>query len=320
MGRAATRARANWLGVALLVSGTALGLAAQVPGTPPPLPDTPLGIVRQGQRLNSEGKQNEALALYRQALAKDPNLYQGYLAEGEALDLQGEYGQARADLQRAITLAPTAAQPQAWRALAISHAFTCDTAGAEKAESRAFAAQQTARDYYAAGETADELARIYLECGNYAAAERWYRVGHDTGLKEPNLSAARRDLWEFRLEHALARLAARRGDAALAQQHVARAAAILAKGDNPGQKRFFPYLTGYVAFYGGAYAGAIADFKKADLHDPFVLSLLAQAEEKTGDHAAALADYRAILRLNMHNPNNAFARPLAERKLEAGRG
>lgn len=300
MGRAATRVRANWRGVVLLISGTALALAAQVPSTPPPLPDTPLGIVRQGQRLNSEGKQNEALALYRQALAKDPNLYQGYLAEGEALDLQGEYGQARADLERAITLAPTAAQPQAGRALAISHAFTCDTAGAEKAESRAFAAQQTARDYY-------------------AAAERWYRVGHDTGLKEPNLSEARRDLWEFRLEHALARLAARRGDAALAQQHVARAAAILAKGDNPGQKRFFPYLTGYVAFYGGDYAGAIADFKKADLHDPFVLSLLAQAEEKTGDHAAALADFRAIVRLNMHNPNNAFARPLAERKLETGR-
>lgn len=300
MGRAATRVRANWRGVVLLISGTALALAAQVPSTPPPLPDTPLGIVRQGQRLNSEGKQNEALALYRQALAKDPNLYQGYLAEGEALDLQGEYGQARADLERAITLAPTAAQPQAWRELAISHAFTCDTAGAEKAESRAFAAQQTARDYY-------------------AAAERWYRVGHDTGLKEPNLSEARRDLWEFRLEHALARLAARRGDAALAQQHVARAAAILAKGDNPGQKRFFPYLTGYVAFYGGDYAGAIADFKKADLHDPFVLSLLAQAEEKTGDHAAALADFRAIVRLNMHNPNNAFARPLAERKLETGR-
>lgn len=305
----------------LLAAAALLGASlagAQTPQQPPP--DSPLGLVRRGERLNAQGEQNEAIALYRQALARDPNLYQAYVAEGEALDLQGQYGQARADFQRALTLAPVAAQPRIWRALAISYAFTADAADAAQAENKAFAAQQAAGDFYAAGETADELARIYLECGDFDSAAHWYRLGHDTGLKQPDITAARRDLWEFRLEHALARIAARRGQFAEARRHVAAAEQILKKGDNPDQQRFLPYLTGYVAFYAGDAEGAIADLKQADLHDPFVLSLLARANEKAGHQAAALADYRAILRLGAHNPNNAFARPLAERQLAAAGG
>lgn len=33
-------------------------------------------LVKQGQKLNSEGKQDEALALYRQAIETSPNLYE----------------------------------------------------------------------------------------------------------------------------------------------------------------------------------------------------------------------------------------------------
>lgn len=34
-----------------------------------------LELVKQGQKLNSEGKQDEALALYTRALQLSPNLY-----------------------------------------------------------------------------------------------------------------------------------------------------------------------------------------------------------------------------------------------------
>jgi hypothetical protein len=47
------------------------------------------------------------------------------------------------------------------------------------------------------------------------------------GLKEPDIKPARQDLWNFRWEHAQARIAARRGDQAEAQKHVAAAKAIL---------------------------------------------------------------------------------------------
>ena len=78
--------------------------------------------------------------------------------------------------------------------------------------------------------------------------------------------------------------------------------------------RFYPYLSGYVAFYLGDYKTAIAELQKADQKDPFVLSLLAQAYEKSGDKAQALDYYRKVLTINSHSPTNAFARPLAKRK------
>ena len=81
--------------------------------------------------------------------------------------------------------------------------------------------------------------------------------------------------------------------------------------------RFYPYLSGYVAFYLADYKNAIADLQKGDQKDPFVLSLLAQAYEKSGDKTQALDYYRKVLTINSHSPTNAFARPLAKEKIAA---
>jgi len=96
---------------------------------------------------------------------------------------------------------------------------------------------------------------------------------------------------------------------------VSAAKVALDKANNPDQARFYPYLTGYVAFYGGDYKTAIADLQQADQRDPFILSLLAQAYEKSGDQTRATDYYRKVLASNAHNPTNAFARPLAKKKL-----
>jgi len=74
-------------------------------------------------------------------------------------------------------------------------------------------------------------------------------------------------------------------------------------------------LTGYVAFYIGDYKTAIADLKKADQHDPLILALLGEAYEKTRDQSQATDYYRKVLASNAHNSTNAFARPLAKKKL-----
>src|SRR5271165_7134882 len=66
--------------------------------------DDALELVKQGQKLNSEGRQDEALALYDRALQLSPDLYQAELASGIALDLEGKYQQARVHLAKAITL------------------------------------------------------------------------------------------------------------------------------------------------------------------------------------------------------------------------
>ncbi len=293
-------------------------LPAQTPA--PVNPNDPLELVKQGRKLNNEGKQDEALALYRQALQKSPDLYEAHSAAGIALDLKGQYAEARKELARAIELAPPESKVQALRTIAISYAFERKPDESAKYEQQAFDSQMAAQNFSAAAEIANELARIYLECGNLDKAHQWYQSGYQTALKTPNLPVAQKDLWDFRWEHAQARIAARRGQSSEAQKHVAAAKAAFDKGTNPEQARFVPYLVGYVAFYGGDYKTAISELQKADQRDPFILALLAQAYEKAGDKAAALQNYTKILGLNTHNPTNAFARPLAKEKIDAAPG
>jgi tetratricopeptide (TPR) repeat protein len=202
--------------------------------------------------------------------------------------------------------------------MAVSYAFTKSAADATKYEQQVMDAANARHDYTAVADVANELARICLESGDFAAAYKWYQAGHESALRKPNLSAAERDLWDFRWEHAQARIAARQGQRAEAQQHVVAAKTILDKGDNPDQARFYPYLTGYVALYGGDYKAAIADLLQADQTDPFIASLLAQAYQKSGDSAHAVEYFRKVMTSNAHNPPNAFARPLARQNLAAG--
>jgi tetratricopeptide (TPR) repeat protein len=123
------------------------------------------------------------------------------------------------------------------------------------------------------------------------------------------------DLWEFRWEHAQARIAARRGNKTDAETHIAAAKAILAKGTNPQQAQFLPYLTGYVAFYEGNYKPALEELQKANQNDPFIQCLIAQTYERLGDKAKATEFYRKASTATSHNPPAAYARPFAKKKL-----
>jgi len=272
-------------------------------------------LVKQGEQLAKDGQADNAIALYERALQLDPDLYQAQLLLGAALDLQGKYPEARQHLSKAIELAPDQNAAQPLRVMAVSYAFECNTDKAAEYERRAFDLQYNWKKYSDAAGTADELARIYLECGDLDNAFQWYQTGHLTALRNPDITAAEKDLWEFRWEAALARIAARKSQADKAKQHLAAAKAILDKNDNPDQVRFYPYLAGYVALYTGDYKAAIAELQKADQKDVFVVSLLAQAYEKSGDKTQAIEYYKKILTFNTHNPTNAFARRLAKQKL-----
>lgn len=297
----------------ILIATLVLGARLRAQHAAPPA--DAMALIKQGQQLDRGGDHARALGLYRQAVHVAPDFFAAHLALGMALDLDGHYDEARRHLAQAIDEAPPEGRVQALRAMAISYAFTRNAKEAATYEQRAIADQTARHDVNGAAETADELARIYLETGNTKAAYHWYRIGHETALTLPAMSDSASDLWAFRWEHAQARIAARSGDANAAEQHVRAAKAILDKGHIPDQARFFPYLTGYVAFYRGDYSAAITELAAADQHDPFILSLLAQAHEKAGDTAAATDLYRTILTIDTHNPPSAFARPLAMHKL-----
>jgi tetratricopeptide (TPR) repeat protein len=299
-----------------------LGVTAQSQLPSPPAAATEpkteaMSLVTQGQKLNTDGKLDDAIALYQKALQVDPRLYDAELYMGVSLDLQGKYQEARQHLAKAIELASEAQTTQSLRVMAVSYAFEHNTAKASEYEQRAFDLQSNWGKYEDAATTANELARIYLESGHLDNASQWYQTGLSTALKKPNITQPEKDVWNFRWEAAMSRITARHGQADKAQQHLATAKAMLDKAGDPDQMHFYPYLVGYVALYGGDYKTAIAELPKAGMEEPFVLSLLAQAYEKSGDKAQAIEYYQKILTINLHNPSNAFARPLAKEKLAA---
>jgi tetratricopeptide (TPR) repeat protein len=149
-------------------------------------------------------------------------------------------------------------------------------------------------------------------------AATWYKTGYETAMRKTDMKETDKNLWAFRWANAQARIAARRGQRDEAQKQVGAAKAALDKANNPDQAPYFPYLTGYVAFYGGDYKTAIADLEKANQEDPFILLLMAQSYENSGDTARAKEYYQKIMANNGHGPTNAFARPVAKKKLAGG--
>ncbi len=296
--------------------------ASQPGAQQPPAAHGPTGdLLKQAQQKLREGQLEAALGLDQKALDATPDSFPAHVQAGAVLDLLGRYSDARQHFSKAIEVASTPPQRiQAQRAMAVSYAFQSNCKDAGTYENQAYEAYLAQKDFYDAGEVADELARICLEAGNVDEAERWYRTGHDVGLREPDIAPDRRDLWEFRWEHAQARIAARRGNKAEAEKHVEAARAALDRlvAANPkqaNQAQFFPYLTGYVAFYTGDSEQALADLQKANQNDPFILCLIAQTYEKLGDKAQATEYYRKALSSYAHNPPNAFARPIATKKV-----
>jgi len=270
----------------------------------------------EAQKLVRDGKLDEVVALYKKVLQTQPESIYANNGMGVALDLMGEYKDARKYLQRAIDVATT---PQdkaiAQRSLAMSYAFEGDCKKAGEYEEKLFDYWAAQKKFFDEGEVANEAGRVCIDAGDLDTAEKWYRRGHEIGLQEPEIKPERVDLWEFRWEHAQARLAARRGDAAEAQKHVAAAKAVLDKGTNPQQAPFYAYLVGYVDFYGGDYAGALANFEKANQNDAFIRCMIAETYEKLGDKDKAMEYYRKAATTPAHNPAGAYAHRVAGKKI-----
>ena len=266
----------------------------------------------------------------RAAAQGGPDTATGPLPEGARLDRRGATVQARALFQSVIDSAgDPARKAAAQRAMAMSYAFDGDCANTVKYEQLVIAYWATREQaepqnaFYQQGEMANEAARVCLEAGNPDVAERWYREGTALGLKEPSPVTHPRSLWEYRLAHALGRIAARRGDTTEARRQIAAARRLL-DGDTAmaaQQERFFPYLVGYVALYTNNLPVAETELAKAvgmgaNQRDPFMHCLLGMTYERMGRAADARAMYQQAYDLATgHNPPAAFARPFARRKL-----
>lgn len=266
-----------------------------------------------------------AAAAWAQARAPQPP---PEVRQAIQLDRAGEGNAARALWQKQIDSAGTpAARAAAERNMAMSWAFSGNCAQTAASEQRVIAywktrtAAEPHNAFYQQGEMADEAARVCIDLGALDSAARLYKLGHDLGLEEPDIPAGRRELWEYRYRHALARLAARRGQRATAVQQVAAARRELEqmKTDDgrlyQQQAGFFPYLEGYVAYYAGDYKTALARFLQDQRHDPFIQCMLGMTYEKLGEPARARAAYVEAAKTRAHNPPAAFAIPFTRKKL-----
>lgn len=250
------------------------------------------------------------------------------IAEGNRLDLEGKSKEAKAAFQKAIDKASTpAAKLQALRGMAMSYAFEGDCKNTAKYQQMAIDhldAQQKDKPgstFGQQGELANEAARVCIDLGDLNAAEQWYKKGRELSLKEANISAARKLLSEFRIEHAMARLAARRGNKALAAKHIAGAQKALdqlkAADDAMYQQQqtSLPYLTGYVAFYTGDPKTALADLQKANTQDSFIQCLIGMTYEKMGQKEQATEWYKKASVVNNRTASAAFAKQFTRKKL-----
>lgn len=257
----------------------------------------------------------------------------GPMREAAVLDREGKTAEARAIFQRMIDSASKPAdKAAAQRAMAMSYAFDGDCANTIKYEQMVIDYWKTQEQadpqnaFYQEGEMANEGARVCIDAGDIDTAEEWYRKGYELGNMEPEPRTHPKSLWDYRMAHALGRIAARRGDKAEAEKQIAAARRAL-DGDSAmaaQQERFFPYLTGYVALYTGDLASAESELTKAiaikgNDRDPFTHCLLAMTYEKEGKAEQAKEMYRKAYDLaTAHNPPAAFVRPFARKKLGLG--
>lgn len=252
------------------------------------------------------------------------------MRQAARLDSEGKTAEARVIFQKLIDeAADPAARAAAQRAMAMSWAFEGNCAKAVEQEEKVIAYWVTREQaepqnaFFQQGELANEVARVCIDAGDLATAEKWYRKGTELGMKEPAPRSHSAALWDFRLAHALARLAARRGDKAEAAKQVAAAKQALASDTSitAAQSRFLPYLTGYVALFTGELATAQGELGRAleiegNARDPFMTALMGMVHEKMGHAVVAREWYQKAYDLATgHNPPAAFARPFTRKKL-----
>jgi tetratricopeptide (TPR) repeat protein len=325
----------SWM-VSVALAGVVTGLLAGAPaaqstpaaqgsapqGSAPkdstPAPKEPLQLVAEGRKMVSSGKVDEGMASIDKALATDPKLFEGLLAKGIALDIKGDYRGARKYLEDANAVAHDDARDPVFSAIAVSYVFEGDVKNAARYYQRLFDRYVTANRLDTAAETANAIGRLYLETGDIAKAEQWYTTARENSKKLSGLPEEIVDLWTMRWHHAASRIAARKGDHRAAAREAAVVKELVDKNkQNATQMPIYLYLTGYNALYAKRYDEAIEVLQKADLRDPFILGLLAQAYEKKGDKGNAIATYSKAIDTYGHSLQNALTRSFAKKRLAA---
>lgn len=252
------------------------------------------------------------------------------ITRANQLDLDGKTSDARAIFAALITSAPdAAAKVAAQRSMVISYAFDGDCTNVVKYADMAIAHYKSREQadpqnaFNTQGEIANEAARACIDAGNPDVALTYYMLGTKLANGEPEPRTHAKSLWSFRVHHAMGRVAARKGNRAEALQHIEMARKSLDSDTAMArsQRRFLPYLEGYVDLYTNELAGAQKHLTETlalagNERDPFFTYLMAMTHDKMGHAAVAKEWYQKAYDLaSGHTLPSAFVRPNARKKL-----
>ena len=153
-------------------------------------PVQPLALVNEARAASLQGQQDEAIALYREALMRAPGLYEAYYGLGIAFDLAERFAEARDAFIRAIQVAPDGSTEQALTGIAVSFVFSGDRRQAASFFQQVYDRQIDAANLAAASETATALARVSAAFGDSDNEGKWNQAAQETSRRA--LPAAQR--------------------------------------------------------------------------------------------------------------------------------
>ena len=262
------------------------------------IPSDPNPYDSYAELLMKMGRFDESIAMYQRALAIDPNFVASYVGIGSNHLSAGRPDEARAAFAKVMSVARNTGerrQARFWAAASYVHEGATDKALAElKAE---YALAEADKDAASMSGDLTQMGDVLREAGQYDKALAQYgaaiQVIEKSQVPDEVKAAARRNhLFEQ------ARVAAARGDVALAKTKAAAYAGAIGAEKRPFEVFQQHEIAGMIALEEKQYDAAAKELAQANQLDPRVLYLTAVALGKSGDSAGAAAMARRAAKFN----------------------
>lgn len=277
-----------------------------------------------GDAFRAQNRLEEARDAYIRAAELDPENGVPLLKKGHIESLLGDYGQARADYDRAIELARDGQKA----AFANYRAFTHLHAGDPQAAIAALDALVGSMEEIGVPEEQQAQQKIFaLTNGATIALHHGLLTAAERVLEERaallRAQAEQVGLEEFRraqeasIVYFEGLLAARRGDFEGARAHAEELGRIVEPDANPRKMEPVHELLGLVSFLEGDAAAAILHYARADLQTDVCNAFrLGLAHEANGERREARALFRTVAEYNFNSVCFALLRREANQRLQ----
>jgi tetratricopeptide (TPR) repeat protein len=278
------------------------------------IPGDPNPYDSYAELLMKMGRFDESIAMYRKALAIDPQFSPSHIGIATNLMYQGKHEAAR---QEALKLHESARNDADRRnalfatAVAYADEGKFDEAVVELEKEHAIAEKIDDAANMAADAVA--IGNVLLEAGKPEEARTFYQKAVER-LQRSNLSTEVKENAKLVHHYNLGRVAVHTKNLAAARQHASAFMDGAIAKKNSGQIRLAHELAGTIALKEKQFEQALTHFTKANQQDPYVLYRMAKAYKHSGNEAKAKELFEQAAHHNtLPTLNHAFVRAKAKK-------